>query len=346
MTVFFSIGMILTTWNYIEKTSWRNLAILSFVWVLGVWLQLGLSVLALSLNLVFISCWIRKQDPRILFQWAVGQILPLISILSIYVLALRYQYVIGGSGVQYLAQGYWDSATRSFGVFIIDQTLDLIHFTNPDAIFFPILLMIGFASTLMNKSRRNILLWIIIPIGLTLTLGLLRIYPYLGTRHDIFLTPPLFILGGLGFDYLLKNNLRKILSTIIIVALGISNYHSILNYYQSPGVEDSRPIINQLRINLQPDDRIYVYYAAEFAFRYYFRNPTQVNPIFIGKNHRGKINLYFSEIDHFLETPGRIWVLLTHCYQNECNQIRDYMQTKRIIELVQSNSDVALYFAP
>jgi len=344
LTVLFSIGMILTAWNYVEKPGWRNLVILTIVWVVGIWLQFGLSVLGLSLNLVFLACWIKHRDLRTLFQWAVGQVLPLISVLLIYILALRYQYIAGGSGIQYLAQGYWDPATRTLGTFILDQTLDLIHFTFADVNFFPILLVIGLASTLMYKGRHSVLIWVFIPIGLTLILGLLRIYPYLGTRHDIFLTPLVFLLCGRGIDDLCKSDPKKILVSIMIVAVMIPNFQSVLDYYQSPGAENSRPAIKLIKENLQPGDRIYVYYAAEFAFRYYYRE--QANPVVIGKGHRGNTDLYFAELDPLIHTPGRIWMLFTHCYQNECEQIRDHLQASRPVELVQSGSQLFLYLAP
>ncbi len=344
LTVLFSIGMILTTWNYIKKPGWRNLVILTLVWVLGIWMQFGLTVLAVALNLVMLVWWITKRDSQTLFQWATGQVLPFISVVLIYVLALRYQYVAGGSGIQYLAQGYWDPATRSLGTFILDQTLDLIHFSYADLTFFPILLAIGLASILLDKGRRNVLLWIFIPIGLALILGILRIYPFLGARQDIYLTPLVFLLGGLGFDYLFKNDPKRILVSIMIVSVIVPNFQSVLDYYQSPGYEDSRPIINQLKTNLQPGDKVYVYYAAEFAFRYYFRG--QDTPVFIGKSHRGNNALYFSELSSWIQPPGRIWILFTHCYQTECDQIRDYFQASRPVELVQSENDVLLYLAP
>ncbi len=341
LTYLLSLGMLLTAFNYRKEPSWRNLIGLMCVWVVAIWTQYGLAVMALGLNIAFGFFWLRNRNRQDMYRWMLGQIPVVASVLMVYVLALRYQFVPGGSGIQYLAVGYWDPTTQSLWNFIGNQSVDLLKFTFPDPILFPMLLSIGFVSAWFTPQKRGLFVWIFSGMGVAILLGVLRMYPYLGSRHDLYLAPLLFLLGGLGFEYLLQVDHKLIIAGILMVFLVVSGIQANIIYFQSPGMENTRPILSQLKANLQPEDRIYVYYSAEGAFRYYLRD--QSNATFIGKAFRGTPEKYLSEINPLIQVPGRIWLVFSHCFKNECNLIRDHVNLTRPVELVAENPDVWLY---
>jgi len=338
-TFFLAFGMIYVLWNYIESPTPSRLVVLSIVWAIGVWTQYGLSLLALSLNLGFLI--INKNNIKGVIQWLAGQIPIITSVVLIYLLGLQTQYVPGGSGIQYLAVGYWDSAAMSAWIFIVKQTLDILNFSFPDGILFPAILLLGLVTSACTTQKKYLTVLILMPFGIAISLGLLRMYPYLGTRHNIYLTPLIFILVGLGLDYIYSLEREKIIGSILLLCMLIGGIKADLDYYKSPGVENIRPIVSNLKSIIRDDDRVYVYYGAEWAFRYYVRD-FQIDWS-AGKWHRNSPELYRTEIEPLVTSSTRLWVVFSHCYLDECIQIRDYVSTLRPIQLVAEDSDVFLY---
>lgn len=344
LTFALSLGMILTTWNYIHSPRRRSLGILILVWTIGIWIQYGLSVLAVSLNVIFLLHWARNRNFPTLYRWILGQIPILVSVVLIYIIALRSQYVSGGSGIQYLAAGYWSPSEMNFATFGLKQTADLLQFTFPDTYVFLSVLTIGIIASLSHPLKRIQLVWVFIPLGFALLFGLLRMYPYLGSRHNMYLTPIIFLLCGLGFESMFKIKTGRIIGPILLIVMSIHAFQVDLNYYKQTGVENIRPILTQLNAQIRPGDRIYVYYGAESAFRYYTRNE-KLNWV-AGKWHRNKPENYYLEIDPFIQESGRLWLVFSHCYRDECDKLRDYVSKIRPVELVGQDAQVWLYLAP
>lgn len=337
-------AMILTTWDFIQKPGCRGAVLIALVWSAGVWTQYGLALLAVSLNLIFVARWIGQRSRRTLLQWAAGQLPVLASAVLVFLLSFRFQYTPGGNGLIYLADAYWDPASRSLLEFISAQTAEIVRFTYSDPYFFPAVLIVGLLGLLLERGRRQALLWIAVPFGVAVALGLLRVYPYLGARHSIYLTPLVFLLFGLGLDYLLRIDPKKIVPLVLLGLLLVPGVQATVEYYRWPGYENIRPVMKELRDQFQPGDRIYVYYSSLWAFEYYSRN--QDYTWISGKNHRSNPELYLPEIEQIARQPGRIWWVFSHCHQTECEDIRTYVQKSRPLELIRAEHEAWLYLTP
>lgn len=343
LTFFMSVGMILVLARYIKSGSTKNLICLSIVWTIGIWIQYGLSIFALSLNFIYGIFWIKNLNWVRAKRWIIGQSSVVASIVQIFFLGLQTQYVPGGSGIQYLSTGYWAPGERGMLSFVVQQTSEIIKFALDGSQIFLGILIIGLLALIFAKYETSGLIWIFTPFAVAILFGLIRMYPYLGSRHNIYLTPILYLLFAFGVDYLFRIDKFKIIGVTLTIFLAINSIKANIEYYESPGVENIRPVLSQLRNQKSADERVYVYYASEWAYRYYMRDDQQ--PWISGKWHRNNAQLYLSEIDPLIHNPKGIWFVFSHCYQDECNMIRDYVSAERPLELIAQQPDVYLYYA-
>jgi hypothetical protein len=76
--------------------------------------------------------------------------------------------------------------------------------------------------------------------------------------------------------------------------------------------EDTRPVLEEMARRRRPDDAIYVYYAAERAFRFYGpRVGLPPGAATFGDCHRGDPRAYLRELDTLRGRP-RVWVFRSH----------------------------------
>jgi hypothetical protein len=95
--------------------------------------------------------------------------------------------------------------------------------------------------------------------------------------------------------------------------------------------EELRPVMQALAAQRRPGDAIYVYYAAEPAFRAYAER-TGV-PLFgavIGSCARGDWRHYVSELDRLRGRP-RVWVVASHLYHGRLDEDSLFTQYLRVI---------------
>jgi hypothetical protein len=177
--------------------------------------------------------------------------------------------------MNYLAGAYWNGSLMSLPQLAVLNTLAVFAFTFPD----PFLLFIvaaGFVVILRDRSKRTALEMFAIPFILTFVAASARLYPYLGDRQDMFLTPMIYVLAGFGFAHLAKVVRRQWVVPLLLLAIFLVGLISSLGYESYSGTENIRPIVNALSASYEPGDRIYVYYSAKYAFSYYYRKKRRV----------------------------------------------------------------------
>ena len=200
----------------------RNWDLLTVLWISAILLHYGLSVLILSLNLVFIIELILRTERRILLiKWAITQILGMGAVVVVYQLSLKHLDMSGGrGGAGYLAYAYWDGSFISLAKLAINNTHELFYFAYPEFLFL-FIVCVGFLF-ILDKVRhtRTVLLMFTVPMVCTFTLACAKFYPYCGERQDMFLTPMLYILAGYGFSYLSSVNKNHIVLVPLVFILG------------------------------------------------------------------------------------------------------------------------------
>jgi uncharacterized membrane protein len=332
-------------YQQLRRPAWNNWVLMTLALVLGIFLQYGLALLVVALNLV---CAIELLSARatrklLLLRWGAAQFVVLCAVVAVYYLSLRQQMTVGfgaTSTVTYLAGAYWNGSLSSLLGLAVFNTLDIFAFTFPDSLFL-FVAGVGFIITLRDRSSHIALWMFVLPVVLTFVTAFARLYPYQGDRQDMFLTPMIYVLAGFGFGYLLNVVQRRwvlLLLLLVVFVVGLRSTRGYLNY---PGTENIRPIVNALSTSFEKGDKIYVYYAAKPAFTYYYRN--HIDSQIYGTSSRGNANGYFQEIDNLLLSNARIWMVFSHCFANECELIPKHVSENRKVEVVASDNGAWLY---
>jgi hypothetical protein len=152
--------------------------------------------------------------------------------------------------------------------------------------------------------------------------------------------PMLYLFAGFGFDYLWNVDPRRVVALAFVVVVGLAAVSPIAVYFRSHP-ENIRPVVTALDSAYAPGDRIYVYYGANPAFRYYYR--AKSGQTIFGLESREQPGNYFRQLDQALVERGALWLVFSHCYNDECNQIVDYVARSRETEKIVGDADVALY---
>ena len=349
LTFLFSILILLFFYKTIKDPSWKNTAIMSLTMILGVFLQYGLSVLIISLNIVFLIELIRNSKNRRirLLRWISSQVFVLLSAISVIQISLSGQahfFENTRDTSYYLFSTYWNGDIGTLLTFTKNNTLDLFSFAFPGWIFF-LTTIFGFGYLIHMKSDyHEAPLMIIIPLSLTYSLALLGFYPFHGGRQDIFLTPIIYLLFGVALNFFWNFDvIKRWIFLIIILIPTMWNSRLTWDYLNYSGDENIIPIIESLSKNVEEDDIIYVYYSAKPAFTYYYQK--NVGNIFYGKYNRTQIQEYFNEIDSALLSGETVWLVFTHCFADECNLLPNYVAKTREVELIISDNNAYLYHA-
>ncbi len=325
---------------------------LTLLWVVAIFTQYGLVVLIGALNLVFLIEWIlapRDQKPDIL-KWGLTQIIGVVALIIVYGVALREQMSVE-FGIGYLADGYWDGTVASLRQVAIGNTNKLIYaaFSIPNKLRYPFLALLGLGTlgAFLDQKRRLFFLLLLAPMGVVFGLALLRLYPYNGSRQVIFLLPMIMVMAGYGFSLLdagwQRFNFRigSVGVAVVLVLIGLWATRQVL---QSDGLEHLRPIINTLSQSFRDGDRIYIYGEAQPAFSYYYREHQEA--WVPSEGIRGNLTSFHPQLDELSAQPERLWMVLTHCYQDDCAHIVEYFSDKHPIHLVQEEVGARLYLAP
>jgi uncharacterized membrane protein len=281
------------------------------VFLIGTITQYGLALLALSLNIVFLTSLLSipsRARARYVLRWALGQILFLVGVSFVFLISLRHQFVAGGFGSAYLERGYWNGVVADLPRFAFGQTYELVLFAFSDPPLFVLITLAGFIALWFSDMP----LWkkalLIMPFPVAFGFALPRLYPYVGARQAIYLTGPLYVTAGIGFGLLVTHNKSGwILPTILALMLARSALIPTLDYLRSDGFQNVRPVVAWLKDHLQEGDRVYICSGAVPAFRYYYGDDTEsVTYGLPGESYRQQLGTLLSD-------EGRLWLLLSSC---------------------------------
>ena len=332
--------------KFIKKPKIINLGFMTLFMIIGVFTQYGLSLLILSLNIIFLfELFGNKEDRKgKLLLWTGSQILVLLCVFLVIYLSLGEQMTVGfgsSSEVNYLSSSYWNGSIKDLIQFSFQKTYALFSFAFSGSIFL-LLTFLGLIFTVIRKSHRQVGLLFLIPTLLAWLLSLFSLYPYDGRRQLMFLTPMIYILAGTGINYIYNLNKKSWAIYAILLFPLISGGISTIAYLNNPGQEQIRPVVNELKQSYTEGDAIYVYYGAEAAFTYYYREPN--SSLILGVYGRDNPNKYFEQIDDVLNNHDAIWLVFSHCSRNECQIIPKYFSEFRNVDLVVSENDAYLYY--
>jgi len=320
----------------------KNCVWLTLICIISVFSQYGLALLILGLNLVFfVNLFFKTDQKNLLIKWIIIQLFVLCAVVVVYNLSLKYQMRAGGFGAYYLGHAYWDGSPRSFFKFAMVNTHSLFTFAYFARGIFFFICYVGFLVALSKPHGRAALMMLAFPVLITFAAACARLYPYYGARQDIFLTPIIYVLAGFGVEFLLKVDRKRISILILTLALGLAGLHYTRVYLKYAGNENIKSVVAVLSDSFESEDRIYIYYGAEPAFKYYYRD--NKDRWIDGVRSRGNHEKYFRQLDKILSQQGRIWMVFSHSWNDERQQIMSYVSQFRNINLIAENLGAHLY---
>lgn len=298
--------------------TWRRVVGAGLVGALLPWISYPVTFVLAGLGLALLGepLWRRKWS--LLRRWAMLPLLWGISLGLLYLLVLRQ-----GLGNDFL-RAFWRDF---FAPFPPRSLTDLYWFPQS---WFDFLVFAGGlpfyglatfawlsgAVALWRERRWPLLLALLLPLGFAVLASMLQLYP-LYIRVLLFAVPPTFLLIAAGtqtlYNALVKHSQ---LTAVLLVALLLFHpfYRSLTVLAHPWTTEEPRPVIQHIREQWQPGDRIYVYHAAAPAFTYYaprfgLNDPTLYQ---VGQVSNGNFNLLRDDVAHTQGT--RVWFLFMHVH--------------------------------
>jgi 4-amino-4-deoxy-L-arabinose transferase-like glycosyltransferase len=321
-------------WRFLQRAARRDALALVLVFTLGLLTHYGLALLLLAV---------------------------------VVVVTLSQQWQAGGWGGQgYLSTAYWQGTAGSLLRMLLVNNYALILYTFPgytatylpqyfaDGFIFVGLVLAGVIALLRNVARkRRTLLFVATPMVVTFAAALLGVYPYHGIRQTFYLNPLVFLLAGMGIAYLLtvtanRPRQRALLNVSVALLLGMGFYYSF-RQVETIEPENLRPIAAELALHHRPDDDIFVYRGAWYAFRYYFRD-TDIEYAF---ERDISLEPQTRRLQQVLAGPEDVWIVFSHCGAllpeegnvTACTILIDFAAQSHTVELVASSHDAMLYRA-
>jgi len=168
-----------------------------------------------------------------------------------------------------------------------------------------------------NRENKIYLYFLCFPIITVIIASIFNYYPLYG-RLMLFTIPIFYILIAEGacqfFEFF--SNQKKYLGILFIILLLIypvaNGFHKLITPIFK---EEIKPVIEYYIKNKEEKDKIYVYYGAKNAFKYYTYNK---NVMFLSSESGNRENPqnYLIELDKF-KREGRIWFIFSHVYNDE-----------------------------
>lgn len=342
--VFFALLLVFLTERVVTRDTLGNWSL----WVVFSSLALCFSHAAAfvipGLSLVLLLQGIGSRRRNILPKWLVSSAIVGFVFILIFYFVIRHQ--IQDWLVAYWKGFYPDTTSGKNLLFWLVRS----HFTILKSFFQPndwlALLLIPVAMDyFIRTNRRRFLLYLLFPLFLALVASFLHRYPYGVTRLMLFATPMLFVAMGQGLFRVLVTLYQKkyLVALVVMVILFIwpTISHIYTDFAKPVRKEEMRPVIQYLEKNLEPGDRIYVYYGAREAFRYYYHG--SYKNVMWGKLHRGDINKYASEIDKILERDIRVWFVFSHYWGLERKFCLKYLSKRGSLLTEQTAEGASVY---
>lgn len=337
LAFFFSALMLLAYGRFKENGSWKSLAFVVASFGIGVFIQYGLGLLILSLNLAFLVevRWFRRDTPK-MFRWILGQGIVLMIVALVWSSTLRYQFSLGAYG--HVARGYFQGPFPMLPAFLFRQTYEIVLFAFPDPPL--IILLIGtaiFAGIASGNAIRKYT-HLFIPFLVAAAAGVGALYPYIGARQGFYLYPILSIFVAMGFDYLIRADTKGIVPILLALLVIRAALLPTLGYLSSEGLENLKPLVQQLNVNIQPGDRVFVCSGAMPAFRYYYQGD-------LGQVVEGSATeMWREQYSKLLHATGRVWLVVSHCGDRQ-TYVR-FAEERRSIDERGSRFQAWLYLSP
>ena len=208
----------------------------------------------------------------------------------------------------------------------------IAFFTTPGGFGGDLVPLGGFAAFLalvgvreFARERWPVAVALAAPVAFLLFASGLQKYPF-GGRLLLFLIPSAVVLvargAGVVVDAVREKN-RFAALALILLLIGGAAWETSAVIRRPLRNENIRPVLDQMRAEMQPGDRVYVYYSAIPAFTFYTRDGQfPAEAVTLGNEHRNDPTGYRTELN---QLRGRVWVVFSHPHKQEETMIRSML---------------------
>jgi hypothetical protein len=180
-------------------------------------------------------------------------------------------------------------------------------FQYPLSVLYLALMLVGFWA--MWRRRREAALLLLGPVAVALAASAAKSYPFYG-RTLLVLAPAFLLAASEGVGHLAAR--LRLPAAIAAGASAVIPLFALAGNLPVHLHEETKPMLAFIAQHRRPDDRIYVYYGAAPAFRYYGpRFGLDRADALLGGCHRGDPRAYLREIDRLRGLP-RVWAIFAH----------------------------------
>ncbi len=273
----------------------------------------------------------------------------LVSFGACYLICLKN---LGGN--KYLAD-YWAGhflalPPKSIGdiTWLVDHLI--YFFTIPGGFGGSLVPLGGFAALLalvglreFARERWPVAVALALPAAFVLLASALHKYP-IGGRLMLFMVPFAVLLVARGawvvLDAVREKN-RFAAGALVVLLVGAPLWESVDALRKPPRHEELAPVLRTVRGELQPGDRVFVYYGAVPAFTFYIREqPLSAEAVTLGEEHRGDPAAYRAEL---AKLHGRVWVVVSHRHADEEAIMRATLDARGVCEREVKRPGAAAY---
>ena len=332
--------------RFLGRVTWQNALFLGLIIFISIFLHYGLAVLVLSINILFVMRVINMEQPaKAIALWSVAQAMGLIAAFAVYHYSFKYQFTPGGFGADYLHPGYWDGTFHNLVSIAMFNTKDIFGFAFPMSYLMIILVILGviWVTQVEIPIRSGSIMLLVMPFWVTFILAVVRLYPYVGARQTVYLSPMIYVFAAIGVSFLFSQRHMRSVGIVCIAVLMFQGGQNAIEYLRSEGTGNMRPVVRTLESLLRKDDLIYVYYGAQPAFEYYFRGHD--HPFVRGVESRQAPEKYLQQLSEVLAQGRRVWIVISHSRYSEGDMIIRYVAGLREGGLVCREKGVYLFLA-
>jgi hypothetical protein len=327
--------------------------------IFGISTQYGSVLLALGINIVLLAeARTAPQPPRYLRLWLLSQLPVGVAGILLLQTTLRTQFehvAMSAGGYRYLLDRYWDGSTTGLWTLLTGDRADIVHFAYPGKLMFA-LTAIGALAGLAGRGSPRATALLVGPGAVTLAAALAGAYPFGGIRQDMFLTPMIYVCAAIGLAAM-AGWLRarsgalagRLLVAVALAALSWSGAPHTRGLLASPGAEPMRPIAAALAERLEAGDRIYVYWGAIPAFRYYWRQRNE--PWIAGATHWSGLDPQAAarqmqdvqrELLALMDDPAPFWLVVSHMDEDDAVDMIRPLRKRGAVTVVKAEAGSAL----
>lgn len=336
-----------------KKITYVQLITFAFIGAIAIWFSHPSVFILAGIGLtLLISAWVQREWSKI-YKYIAVYLIWLASFVTFYIVSI--QELSNNAALQ----KSWDSNHNSFMPLPPLSLTDLKWY--PQTFFeifnYPLgLYLTGIAAlafiigcqSLFNSNKQKFYL-LISPLFVTLLASGLHKYPVKG-QLLLFIIPSMLIIIAEGTQQIIEKTRSnfKLFSIGFVILLFFHPFYYVALSLNAPHIpppsfeyqrirEDIKPVLNYVEKNQKPGDVLYVYYAAQYAFKYYLdRYNFNYNPenkveneipedwfapalpsyppeIIVGKYSRDDWSIFENEINNLIGNK-RVWFIFSHAH--------------------------------